>query len=174
MSGFTIVEIVFALLILTVLGAVAMAFMQPARQRVSGGTALAVATTYASAVDAYKRDHHQNVPELSVTSAYWPVAAIAAGPIDLLGRPYLKSTEIPDAIGNKSVVLIGATADVPDVNIPSLTGYVQYTTTATATRRGYAFQVFYKVGSSGSYTWKARCVLSDLSASAVPGVLACS
>jgi prepilin-type N-terminal cleavage/methylation domain-containing protein len=100
-DGFTLVEIIVALVIVAILMAIAVPLLTGSKRSAYSRDALAAAESYAQAIDQYVADHGGQLPAMpsgaQTGTGAWPSAAGATGPLDLSNQPYMRAG-VPDGL----------------------------------------------------------------------------
>lgn len=122
-SGFTLVEILVVLVIGLILAGLLMHSFRGSKKTTWHKAAVASASAYGEAIEAYMADNGQRAPDLP--SPQWPSAK--AGPVDPMllragsPRPYLPKG-VPEPVGDGVVGIGPATASLP-TNVRAYIGY---------------------------------------------------
>jgi type II secretory pathway pseudopilin PulG len=107
-------ELVIALVVAAILGAVVISTFGGQREAARNRAAAVVATTYAQAITAFMADNQNRVPQLQ--DMYSPTSSgptdVKYGPRNLVGKPYTRN--IPDAVVNGSVQVCMAGNGTPN------------------------------------------------------------
>lgn len=128
------IEMLVALVIISVLIAAAWGMRAGTKKATEGQRGVAVARSYADALDAFARDHGNRVPVMG--SDDWPETApganrtgsslppFANGPVDIAenGRSYLNG--VPEPVATSAVIIAGSTTSARQ---PMATVRVLYT-----------------------------------------------
>lgn len=105
-SGFTLVEVIIAMVLISILLAVAIPTLRGSQKTANFKQALGVGLTYDDAVKAFQSSHGGRAPVFG--TADWPVAI--RGPVSL-GKPHLRGG-VPEAVSNRThgVLVAGSLA----------------------------------------------------------------
>jgi prepilin-type N-terminal cleavage/methylation domain-containing protein len=100
-AGFTLLEMMIVVVIILILAAIAMTTMRGAKTATRNNEAKATANAYVQAISQYHADYanrNPTAPSGSTASGGANALRVQKGPLNLLGRPYIKS--IPDAVAD--------------------------------------------------------------------------
>jgi len=97
-AGFSVAELIIAMAILTILTIIAMMSFNGAKRSSRVDETKAVGSAYMQAISQYHADHANRHP---TTPAGDNSAAVKAGPLNLLNRPYL--SPMPEAVSDGRV-----------------------------------------------------------------------
>jgi prepilin-type N-terminal cleavage/methylation domain-containing protein len=109
--GFSMIELIVALIIVAILGSIAVITFSSSRSAVSAKEGIATGSTYLQAISQYQADHGNMTPtaaQMRPAGAVGTVPARALGPANLLDKTYVASVPDSVAAGRVGVSMDGA------------------------------------------------------------------
>lgn len=150
--GFTLVEMVVAMLIMAVLAAAVILLFHGARRTSAAKAAQAAGASYSGAISAFKLDHVGRVPTIGNAND-WPV--VAAGPImsPTTKTPYIRSGAPAPVTSNQ----VGLATTAPAASDPTHLGWLQYVAPAGAR----TFELVVYTRDDVTKPWTKSCSFGD-------------
>jgi general secretion pathway protein G len=162
-AGFTMIELLVVMVIAAILLALGVPTFIHAKKTSKQKIVIAAAANYRTAIEGFRLDHGNRVPELGSPTDWPPKTTLPVarqfevGPIDQFGKPYMK-TAGPEAL-RTGMAALGA----PGVaTTPDMTGRIVYEPGPPPGVGGVSTTYRLRVEVLDGSTWKTACEIGNM------------